>query len=134
MKSISSIALLFASLYLTMAHPPPAAGNETSLSQAQAAIDASLGTAEGKAFDDLMGKEFVDKHMGTLRQCKASARGDMTNFWMLVKLDRDGSVKELLLHPTTKLGTCARDAYLKDKFLAPPRPDYWVGIYLQLSH
>ena len=58
----------------------------------------------------------------------------MTNFWILFKLDKDGAVEEILLHPETKLGTCARDAYLKDKLLPPPHPDYWFGVYLQLSH
>jgi hypothetical protein len=134
MKSILSVLLLFAALYLTMAHPPLAASKETSLSEARDAIDANLRSPEGKTFDDRMGKEFVERHMTALRLCKASAGGDMTNFWMLLKLDKDGSVKEVLLHPTTKLGFCARDTYLKDKFLAPPRSDYWVGIYLQLSH
>ena len=90
MKSILSVLLLLAALYLTIAHPPLAASKETSLSEARDAIDANLRTPEGKTFDDRMGKEFVEKHMAALRLCKASAGGDMTNFWMLLKLDRTG--------------------------------------------
>jgi hypothetical protein len=106
----------------------------TSLSDAQAAIDANLRTSEGKAFDEKMGNDFVAKHWGPLHACKQAAGGDFTSFWVLLKLDKDGTVQELLLYPTTKLGACARDGYLKDKFLPPPRPGYWVGVYLKLAH
>ena len=106
----------------------------TSLSDAQAAIEANLRTPEGKAFDDRMGTEFIAKHLGPLHQCKQSAGNDATNFWLLLKLDKDGAVQEVLLYPSTRLGVCAREAYLKDKFLPPPKPAYWVGVYLKLSH
>ena len=110
------------------------AADKTSLLEARSAIEANLKTQEGKSFDERMGKEFIAKHMDPLRNCKAPSGNDMTNFWLLLKLDKDGAVEEVLLHPETKLATCARPAYLKDKILAPPHPDYWVGIYLQLSH
>ncbi len=105
----------------------------TTLSDAQAAIEANLRTPEGKAFDEQMGKEFVERHMAPLRQCKQSAGGDLASFWILLKLDQDGSAKEVLLYPTTKLGVCAREALLRDRFLSPPRPGYWVGIYMKVS-
>jgi hypothetical protein len=111
-----------------------AADKATSLADAQAAIEANLHTAEGKAFDERMGNEFVQKHFAPLRQCKPSAGNDLGSFWILLKLDKDGGVEEVLLHPSTKLGVCAREMYLKDKFLTPPRADYWVGVYLNLSH
>jgi len=119
---------------LVAAAPSFAGGKSTSLSEAKSAIEANLKTPEGKSFEDRMGKEFIAKHMDPLRQCKASSGGDMTNFWILFRLDRDGAVEEILLHPETKLGTCARDAYMKDKLLSPPHPEYWFGVYLQLSH
>jgi hypothetical protein len=132
MKTITLAALLFC-LYLQSLRAS-AADKSTSLSDAQSAIETNLRTSEGKAFDERMGNEFVQKHMTPLRQCKPSAGNDLGSFWILLKLDKDGSVEELLLHPSTKLGACARDAYLKDKFLAPPHADYWVGVYLNLSH
>ena len=125
-------ALAFA--WLLASAPATSAGSATSLADAQAAIEANLRTAEGKAFDERMGNEFVQKHMAPLRQCKASAGSDLGSFWLLLKLDKDGGAEEVLLHPSTKLGVCARDTYLKDKFLSPPRADYWVGVYLNLSH
>jgi len=105
----------------------------TSLSDAKAAIDANLRTPEGMAFDDRMGEEFVEKHLAPLRPCKQSAGDTPSNFWMLLKLDREGGVQELLLYPTTQMGTCAQKAYLNDKFLPPPQPGYWVGVYVKLS-
>jgi hypothetical protein len=106
----------------------------TSLSDARAAIEANFKTAEGKAYDAALGKEFQQKYLDTLRECKKTANGDLSGFWVLMRLDEDGAVKEVLLSPATKFASCARDALLKEKFLAPPRPAYWVGIYLQLSH
>ncbi|SRR5579871_4490891 len=131
MKTSAVAVLCLLSLF---AWSPAGSGEKaTSLSAARAAIDANLATAEGKAFDERVGKEFVDKHMAPLRQCKTTAGNDLRSFWILLKLDQNGAVQELLLYPETKLGTCARDAYLKDKFLPPPKPAYWVGIYLKLS-
>lgn len=112
-----------------------AAGDKTTnLSDARAAIEANLRTAEGKAFDEHLGTEFVQKHLGALRECKKTAGDDFRSFWILLKLDKDGSVQEVLLSPETKLGTCARAALLKDKFSAPPRPAYWVSVYMKLTH
>jgi hypothetical protein len=69
---------------------------------------------------------------GPFRQCKQSA-GDDRSFWILLKLDKEGTVKELLFYPETRLASCARDPLLKDKLPAPPHPAYWVSIYMQLS-
>ena len=106
----------------------------TALPDARAAVENNLRTPEGKQFDEKMGTEFVQKHLAALRQCKQTAGGDLRNFWFLLKLDKSGAAKEILLYPETKLGVCARAALLQDSFLAPPRPDYWVSIYMQLSH
>jgi hypothetical protein len=105
----------------------------TSLSDARDAVEANLRTSEGKKYDELMGTEFPQKHLSPLRKCKQTAGDDKRNFWMLFKLDRDGTVKELLFYPETKLGTCARAALLKETFSAPPRPAYWISVYMQLS-
>lgn len=108
--------------------------NATSLSDAQAAVEANLKTSEGKAYDQQLGKEFVGGHLGVIRQCKQSSGDDKRSFWILMKLSNDGLVNELLFYPETKLGQCSRDSLLKDHFSAPPRADYWVSVYIQLSH
>ena len=106
----------------------------TSLSDARTAIEANLRTPEGKAYDQQLGKEFLQKYLSTMRGCKESAGSDLASFWILIKLDKDGTVREVLLHPRTKLGSCARDALLKGKFAPPPGPAYWASVYMQISH
>ncbi len=130
MKPLWILAILFVALLGRLS----AAEKPTSLSDVQAAIDANLKTQEGKSFDERLGSDFVEKHMGPLRACKQAAGGDWTSFWILMKLAKDGSPEEVLFHPTTKLATCAHDGLMKEKFLAPPRPDYWVGVYFKISH
>jgi hypothetical protein len=106
----------------------------TRLSDAQAAVESNLRTPEGKAYDEQLGKEFMEKHLATMRQCKQSAGKDLESLWILLKLDKDGAVKEVLLHPTTKMGTCARETLLKSTFSVPPRAAYWVSVYMKLTH
>jgi hypothetical protein len=117
---------------IVAALPDLSADQPTSLSDARTAVEANLRTPEGKAYDEKLGPEFVGKHLGPFRQCKQSA-GDDRSFWILLKLDKEGTVKELLFYPETRLASCARDPLLKDKLPAPPHPAYWVSIYMQLS-
>ncbi|HEU5411478.1 MAG TPA: hypothetical protein VFU57_10690 [Candidatus Acidoferrales bacterium] len=111
-----------------------AADNATGLAEARAAVEANLKTPAGKAYDQQLGKEFMDKQLSTMKRCKASAGNNLDSFWILMKLDKDGAVKEVLLHPTTKMGTCARETLLKSAFSPPPKPQYWVSIFMKLSH
>jgi len=106
----------------------------TNLAEARAAVEANLKTPEGKAYDERLGKEFLEKQLSKMKQCKQTAGDDLESFWILMKLDTDGAVKEILLHPTTKMGTCARETLLKSTFSPPPRPAYWVSIYMKLTH
>jgi hypothetical protein len=131
---VCSICVLVFLLAITSAEPLHAEDKSTSLSDARNAVEANMRTPEGKKYDEQLGTEFAQKHMGPLRQCKQGAGGDLRNFWILVKLDRDGTTKEVLLYPETKLGTCARAALLKETFAPPPRSEYWVSIYMQMSH
>lgn len=106
----------------------------TTLDDARTAVEANLKTPEGKAYDERLGKEFMEKHLSTMKQCKQGAGNDLGSFWILMKLDKDGAVKEVLLHPTTKMGSCARESLLKSSFSPPPKPAYWVSVYMKLTH
>jgi hypothetical protein len=79
----------------------------TSLPDARAPVEANLRTPEGKAYDEQLGTEFVRKHLGAIRQCKQTAGDDLRSFWILLKLDKEGTVKEVLPYPVTKVATCA---------------------------
>jgi hypothetical protein len=106
----------------------------TTLREAQSAVDANLSTPEGKAYDRQLSREFADKYLPTMRQCKQNSDGDLRSFWILMKLAQDGAVNEVLLYPSTKLAECARETLLKGKLTTPPKPAYWVGVYMNLSH
>ena len=104
----------------------------TSLSEARAEIEANLKTPEGKAYDETLSKEFLEKHLQTMKQCKQQAGKDAESFWILMKLGKDGAVREVLLHPANRMGECARESLLKSRLSAPPRAEYWVGVYVKL--
>jgi hypothetical protein len=76
-----------------------AADGATSLSDARSAVEVNLRTPEGKAFDEQFGRDFVQKHLAALRQCKQSAGGDLRSFWILANLEKDGTAKEVLFYP-----------------------------------
>ena len=131
MRTTSTIAFLISLMWIQLA---VAQDKPTSLSDAQAAVEANLRTPEGKAYDEKLGTEFVQSHLGAFRQCKQSAGDDLRSFWILLKLEKDGTVKEVLLYPATKVGTCARESLLKDRFTPPPRAAYWIGVYMKMAH
>jgi hypothetical protein len=103
----------------------------TSLAEARASIEANLSTAEGKAYEEKLGGEFVTRHLQTLKSCKQDA-GRQESL-VSAQGGKDGTVKEVLLHPATALGECARPTVLGSRFSAPPRPAWWVGVYLKLT-
>jgi len=111
-----------------------AADKPTSLSDARDAVDANVRSSEGKKFDEQFGADFIQRHLDPFHDCKGTAAGDMRDFWMLLKLDKEGTAREILLYPTTKLASCATGKLLNDKFLPPPRPDYWVSVFMKFSH
>lgn len=131
MKTIRTVILVLALIGATTLR---ADDKPTSLADARTAVEANLKTPEGKAYDEKLGKEFMEKHLTTMKQCQQSAGSDLESFWILVKLDKDGAVKEVLLHPATKLGACARDTLLKSAFSPPPKPAYWVSVYMRITH
>lgn len=105
----------------------------TSLTDARAAIEANSKTPEGKAFDQKIGEEFAH-NIANLRPCKEKAAGDLRNFWILVKLDKDGRVQEALTDHETKMWPCVRDVISQTKFPAPPKPAYWIGIFVKFAY
>lgn len=128
MRSLRMMLLILTAVFPAVAAPP------TSLSDARDAVESNMKTSEGKRFDAQFGADFIQKHLGPFRECKSSAGGDLKDFWMLLKLDKDGIAREALLYPTTKLGSCASGKLVNDKFLPPPKPDYWVSIFMKFSH
>ena len=133
MKTAQSFLLVVLVLALIAGQRILANDNPTSLADARSAVEANLKTDTAKAYDAQLGKEFMAKQLATMKRCKQSAGKDLESFWILMKLDKDGAVKEVLLHPTTKMGTCAREELLRSAFSPPPKPAYWVSVFMKLN-
>ncbi len=128
------LTLVAGTLLLASVDTFAAQDKPTGLQDARAAVESNMRTAAGKAYDEQFGAEFGQKHLGPIRQCKQSVGTDLTSFWMLFKLDKDGSVREMLLYPETKLGLCSRESLSRDRFATvPPRPGYWVSVFMKLK-
>ena len=133
MKTVQRFYLVVLIVGLIASQRILANDNPTSLAAARAAVEANLKTEAGKAYDQQFGKEFMQRQLPAMKRCKESAGKDLSSFWILMKLDKGGAVKEVLLHPTTKMGTCARDALLNSAFSPPPKPAYWVSVFMKLN-
>jgi hypothetical protein len=97
----------------------------TSLADARAAVEANLRTPGGKAYDQQLGKEFPQKYLDTMKQCKQSAGNDLAEFWMLIKLDKGGAVQDV------------RPCRIVTPKNPPPlgvRSLQWVSIHMKLAH
>jgi hypothetical protein len=68
------------------------------LSAALDAVNANLKTAAGKQYDEAIGKEFSEKYLASIKQCKQSAPS-LNPFDMFLKLDAEGKVQEALVYP-----------------------------------
>jgi len=130
-----SILFAFLIAFVFLASLCPAA-DKKQFSDAIAAVDANLKTPAGKQYDERIGKEFSDKYMSTLKQCKQSLPAGTTidSFDMFLKLNAEGKVLEGLVHPETQFSVCVRTALLAGKFSNPPHGDYWINIHMDLKH
>ena len=130
MKVILAVATLLSFGFVALAAPDQ---KTSTLSAARAAVEANLSTPEGKAYDKQLGQDLMQHYADDMRRCKQTAGGKVESFWILLRLEKDGSVKELLLSPQTKIGECDRKILAKAKFSPPPKRDYWAGIYLKMA-
>ena len=130
-----SILFAFLIAFVFLASLCPAA-DKKQFSDAIAAVDANLKTPAGKQYDECIGKEFSDKYMSTLKQCKQSLPAGTTidSFDMFLKLNAEGKVLEGLVHPEMQFSVCVRTALLAGKFSNPPHGDYWINIRMDLEH
>ena len=130
-----SILFAFLIAFVFLASLCPAA-DKKQFSDAIAAVDANLKTPAGKQYDERIGKEFSDKYMSTLKQCKQSLPAGTTidSFDMFLKLNAEGKVLEGLVHPEMQFSVCVRTALLAGKFSNPPHGDYWINIRMDLKH
>jgi hypothetical protein len=105
----------------------------TPIATAAASVEANMKTSEGKAYDAEIGGELAKKYPPVMKACKEKADGDARSFDMLVRLEKSGAVKEVLLHPPTKVSECLRETMLKGTVPPPPTPSHWVDIHIDVK-
>ena len=104
--------------------------------EALAAVEANLKTSAGKQYDERLGKEFMDKYLPSLKQCKQGlpAGTKIESFDMFIKIKSLGQVADVLVYPESQFAGCTRTAVLTGKFSAPPHDDYWVNVHMEMNH
>jgi hypothetical protein len=129
----SLLVLLVAFSFVASLFPAP---DKKQFSDAIAAVDANLKTPVGKQYDERIGKEFSDKYISSVKQCKQSlpAGASADSFDMFLKLNAEGKVLEGLVHPETQFTSCVRSALLAGRFSNPPHGDYWINIHMDFKH
>ena len=105
----------------------------TSFADAQAAAEANMLTPEGLAYDDQLGTHFMQKHVKDMQLCMNKVKNRERGFWILLRIDKNGSAKEIVARPSSKLSKCMRAAMLNDKFPTPPSPEYWATLQIGLG-
>ncbi len=116
--------------------PNSFSADKKQLQSALAAVEANLKTSAGKHYEELLGKEFPDKYLPSLKPCKqsvpAGTRIDTPDMFM--KLNGNGQVVEVLVYPETQFSNGARNALLTGKFSSPPHDEYWVNVHMEMKH
>jgi len=121
------LSLLFCILGMNADEKP------TPVAVAAAAVEANMKTPDGKAYDAQFGRELAKKYPPVMKACKDKAEGDTRSFDVLVRVEKNGAVKEVLLYPATRISQCLREAILKDTFSPPPKPVHWVDIHVDVK-
>lgn len=107
------------------AAPPETATKETFDDALKAAND-SLGTPEGKAYDDSLAK-YSEQYIQAAQACAVvSKTHDTTPFQALLKVGADGVVTSTLTKPETELATCFAGKAKQITLPKPPKPGHWV--------
>jgi hypothetical protein len=106
------------------------------LEAALAAVEANLKTPAGKQYDAQLGKEFMDRYLPGLKQCKQGlpAGTKIDSFEMFMKIKSSGQVAEVLVYPESQFAGCTRTRLRSGNFSVPPHDDYWVNVHIQMKH
>ena len=89
-------------------------------------FDSSKGLAERQAkYDDSplrrMIKQAREKFAPAIQQCVQAAAGDMTNFTLVLSVQKEGIVDSVMSDPQTAVGTCLTKLKRRDAIASPLR-------------
>lgn len=94
------------------------------------AAQENLRTEIGKQYDAKAGQYYGQHHLGVMRGCISKVHDlentDLTPFDMVMRVAKDGNIREILVSRDTVMARCLRDGLIGKVLPGPPRADYWV--------
>jgi|SRR6266700_4082291 len=99
---------------------------------AELAVAANLNTPQGREYDATVGKEF--ENLGSsIQDCVQRSGGNLPSFNLYLIIAQNGSIRRTVDVPHTFLSGCVMAKMHGFSFSAPPAPDYWVKISLNIA-
>jgi hypothetical protein len=127
--------LLIATILVTLAHAPPAAGLADSFVEAQ-----QLGRRDetDPATVDyhrtVLLPEFSSRYRALLRDCQAALpQPDQTPFSFVVVLGAEGGVLRLLSDRSPPVYSCVRGRLAFERFSPPPRAPFYLYMHMRFA-
>jgi hypothetical protein len=131
---IVRLALACALALLALPAPAGLMAGDDPVAAAEAAARAGAEEAGGKAFAEAVGQAFGRDHAGTIQRCaRETKRPDLSEFALLLRLDRTGTVDQALVKPATNLAACVQSRMTGWKVSPPPRDGFWVKVGVNLK-
>ena len=90
-------------------------------------------TPEGQAYNSALTQTINQKYLHTLIECMKTPSVAVPKVGLLMQLAKDGTPRQILLVPLNAPSECFRPQIEKAVFSAPPRPDYWVAVTLDVK-
>ena len=132
MTASRCLAMVVATMLLTGRSASVAA--EGRLAAAEGAAKATAATAEGKKYEDEVGRAFGRDQGKSIQGCaKEIQRPDLADFNVFLRVTAAGEVEEALVKPSTNLAVCLQGKLKAWKVGTPPQPDQWVNVRVKLQ-
>jgi hypothetical protein len=91
-------------------------------------------TPAGAAYDEVFGHTMSSQLGPSLAKCFTRTENPDVRKWdMLIRLDDAGNIAEVLLKPETNVGLCFKPSLVRTRFPAPPGPDWWVHVDMDIT-
>ena len=103
------------------------------MKSAESLVEANMQTAAGRQYDGQIAKEFAEKFADVMQQCAQSAGDDLANFDFFVEVNPSGRIQQALPSRATALSHCLLPRLYSTIFAAPPKPEYWVKIQMNIE-
>jgi len=103
------------------------------MKSAESLVAASMQTTAGREYDGQIAKEFAEKFADVMQQCVQSAGDDLARFDFFVEVNPSGRIQQVLPSRATAVSHCLLPRLYSTTFAAPPKPEYWVKIQMNIG-